>query len=125
MSKNFINQKGISLFLLKLYFSDSVENFVGDSFKASEIFSNRKLLRIRRGYHYFLLIFFLTVPENFAGEPINVSETFGYRIISFIGGGHLGIVEKFLFQWTEKLRKKSLLCFRYFLARKKIMAESW
>ena len=80
VSKNPRHKKGISLFSVETFLSQSAEKIRGKPFNVSEKFGYRKTLGIKRGYRYFLLKHFcLRVPKIFVGKHLNVSEKFGYR----------------------------------------------
>ena len=55
------------------------KNFVRERFCVSENFGYRKVLCIRRGYHYFPLIFSVSQWRKIEMEPILVSEKFWSR----------------------------------------------
>ena len=105
-----MHKKGFHYFLLKLYLSflsHSAEKFRGEPFNVSENFGYRKILCIRKGYHYSpLKIFCLTVPKNFVGKPFNVSENFGYRKILCVRRGfHYFLLKPLLPHSAEKFRR--------------------
>ena len=77
----------------------------------------------KRGCHDFSFkIFCLTVSKNFVDEQFGVSENFGYRK-NFLHEKGISrfSVENFLSHSTEKLRRRTLLCFRKILVSKIFM----
>ena len=78
LSKNFMHRRGGGITVLSKIFCLTVpKKFVGEHFGASKNFGYRKILCIRRGYHYFpWKLLCLTVPKNFVREPFYVSEIF-------------------------------------------------
>ena len=108
------------------FLSHSTEKIYWGKIRCIRKFRVSNFFCMKRGYHDFLSkIFCLTVPKNFVGEPFCVSKKFWYRKLPCIGGGHHGFVENFWSHRTQKLRKGFFLCFRNFLAWKKIMDKRW
>ena len=105
-----VSQVFVSFFCLTV-----PKKLVGESFCVSEKVGCGKNLRIRRGYHYFLLLVFCpTESKIFVGEQVCVSENFGYR--NFFLHKRRGVYNDFLSNSvshsTEKLRSTNLLCFK-------------
>ena len=89
--------------------------------KVSENFGYRKILRIRRVYHYSTFNFFL--PHR--AKKICLPKKFWYRIFSCIGGWHHGFVENFLFHTTEKLQMHPFCVSEIFSFGKNFMDNRW
>ena len=87
----------ISFFPLKLFCLRVRQNFVG-TINVSENFGCRKILRIKRGYHYSTLIFLPHRAKISAFRKILVSNIFMHR------RGHHGFVETFLLHMTENFK---------------------
>ena len=83
----------------------SAKKFRGEPFNVSENFGYRKILCMRRGFHYSpMKIFRLTVPKKFVREPFCVLKKFRYQKFSCIGEGGGGITvlsKKILSHRTE------------------------
>ena len=89
------------------------EDFVGEPFGVSEKFGYRKILCIRRGFHYFLLkIFSSRSAEKFRGGPFNVSENFGYRKVLCIRRGYHYFPSKIFCLTVPKKFVGEPLCFK-------------
>ena len=109
----------ISFFPLKIFCLTVPQNFVG-TINVSENFGYRKILRIRRGYHYSTLNFFASQGQkNLPFEKILVSNIFMHR------RGHHGFVETFLFHMTEKLQMRPFCVSEIFSFGKKFMDNRW
>ena len=104
------------------FFVSVPKNFVGDHFDASNNFGYRKILCIRKGYHYFpsKFIFLSQSAEKIRRgallcfEKIQVSKSFMHR-----RGWHHSFVDFFCLTVPKNFRG-TLLCFRKFLVWKKI-----
>ena len=115
---------GITTFRSKFFCLTVPKNIVGELFGVSENFVYRKILCIRRGYHWTpLKNFCLTVPIKFVEEPFCVSKEFWYGNFSSKGGEKLHGFVKFFFYLTgsKKLRQGTILCCRKFLVGKNIL----
>ena len=101
----------------KIFCLTGPKNFVRGPFCISENFGYRKILCIRRGYHYSpLKIFCLTIPKKFVGEPFCFKKNLVSKILMPKRGGHHGFVSQ---DRNEKLGKGTLLFSSEFLVTKK------
>ena len=79
VSKSFIDEKGVSRFSVKNFWSHSAEKFRGHPFNGSENLGYQNFMH-NRGNHVFpSKIFGLTVPKNFVKEPFSVSLLSGTK----------------------------------------------
>ena len=63
-----MQKEGISLFLLKLFFSQCRKISWRESFKVSKVFGHGEVLCRRRGYHYFPSEILFLTGEIFRGS---------------------------------------------------------
>ena len=114
-------------FLSKLFLSHSTEKLRRRTLLCFTKFLVLKNVRDERGgeYHDFLSkLFCFTVPKHFAGEYPLVFTFFWYRKIFCFRGLCQDFLSKlFLSHSTEKLRRRTLLCFTKFLVLKNVRDE--
>ena len=86
---------------------------------------HRKILCIRRGYHWNpLKNFCLTVPIKLVGEPFWVSKEFWYQNVSSKGGGSFTVFSKiFLSHRTEKTSPENHSVFQKISGREKYFLD--
>ena len=73
-----MHKKGISLFPVELFSSQTAKRFRKEPFNVSEKFGYRKFLCVRKGYHCFPSEKVCpTVPKNFVRNPSVFQKTSG------------------------------------------------
>ena len=110
--------RGISFFPLKSFCLTVPQNFVG-TISVSKNFGSRKILRIRRGYHYFTLnVFCLTGLRNQSFERILVSKIFMHR-------SNKDLSKLFCFTWPKNFIMRPFCVSEIFSYGKKFMDNRW
>ena len=136
LSKNFVHQrwKGYHISPSETFLSHSSEKFRWGTLRCIRRIRVSKNSMHERGRVYHISqskTFCHTVPKNFLGEHFGVSEIFGYRNILCIRererererdregwGVSRFSVENFLSPSSDKIRRRTLLCFERFLVSK-------
>ena len=134
-------REGVSHFSVENFLSHSTKKFRWGTLRCIGKFRVTKIFMHKRGRGYHISqskTFCHTVPKNVVGEHFVVSENFGYRKILCIGEGVIerererekegereretergGVsrfsVENFLSHSSDKIRRRTLLCFERFL----------
>ena len=123
VSKDFRHKQGGITILCWKNFVSVPKKFAGETSCVSESFGYRKILCIRRGFHYFLLkLFFASQCRKISwGNHSLFQKTSGIEIVYTVEGEITILLWKFFVSQCRKCLGGTMQCFRKFRVSKNFM----